>query len=278
MRNHQVGTPQWLARWQGVVPIVVVTVPLLFGIGSLLPDIMQSQLAVRYGMSHSVTAWAAPLIHTDLGHLGGNCVAYCVTASVGYALYHRAGIHRMYWRAMAALIVLVPLITTGVEYWLYVRWWAIATPGTTAVGDSDIVSTVIGVAVIGIGLVTKQSYHSRVARAVLLVAALLGVGALAVSVEAMGPSIGMVWGSGLFLLGRELHSGARESLDGLPRTAGSVHLLLLTAVSIVTILLVAMVPVPAGADGQILNVLAHVSGFLLGGGIAIVAVLTTHRN
>ncbi|QKG94320.1 hypothetical protein HPS36_15665 (plasmid) [Halorubrum salinarum] len=237
-----------------------------------LPSKLASELVFTYGNPSLVTAWTAATIHDSTGHLVSNLAWYGVVIGPAYALYTIWSHRRLFWLLYGSLLVVTPLATVAVDYWLLYLQWGLVGPNSIAFGFSGVVSAFGGLLAVGLAGVVAEWYSWRMSTVTTLAFVLSGLtGAAVRSPFAAFESTGLVAGGVLSVgvVGILLRwSYGRSS----PQQWLSAHYDALVIVGacgfVLAALVISMFTVESISAGRFSNVLAHGTGFVIGVSVA----------
>jgi hypothetical protein len=243
----------------------------LIGVHLWLPDTLLSQFVFRYGDPNLVTVWAAATIHDSTSHLVSNLAWYGIVIGPAYTLYAIWGRRRLFWLLYGSLLVVTPLTTVAVDYWLLYLRWGLVGPESIAFGFSGVVSAFGGLLAVGLaGVVTERySWSISIVTTVGFVASGLGIALYQsplVAIPTTGVlTVGIVVAVGLgsfWWRSREL------SICGWLSAHQEAILLFGACGIVVTALVAAMFSVETVSSGRVPNVVAHGTGFVTGVSLA----------
>ncbi len=235
----------------------------------VLPDALSNQLLFTYGDSSPITAWTAALLHGSNTHLYGNIVGYGLAIGFGYFLYvAHLQARRRFWLTAGVLVVLVPPITTAIDYVVLYQYAGVLADGATSRGISAVVSAFGGMLLAAIGFFVADEYGTQIGTLAVLLIWMASLGVLAATTGAMTPAL-----AGLFVLGSLLFAAAFANITGLADLARlparvAEHAENIVQVgcfgAVVALLFLLMVPDDVVHGDTFINVLSHATGFLLG--------------
>ena len=243
----------------------------LIGVHLWLPDTLLSQFVFRYGDPNLVTVWTAATIHDSTSHLVSNLAWYGIVIGPAYTLYAIWGRRRLFWLLYGSLLVVTPLTTVAVDYWLLYLRWGLVGPESIAFGFSGVVSAFGGLLAVGLaGVVTERySWSISIVTTVGFVASGLGIALYQsplVAIPTTGVlSVGIVVVVGL---GSFWWQSRELSICGWLSAHQEAILLFGACGIVVTALVAGMFSVEAISGGRFPNVVAHGTGFVTGVSLA----------
>ncbi|OYR78988.1 hypothetical protein DJ72_14580 [Halorubrum distributum] len=244
---------------------------MLIGVHLWLPDTLLSQFVFRYGDPNLVTVWTAATIHDSTSHLVSNLAWYGIVIGPAYTLYAIWGRRRLFWLLYGSLLVVTPLTTVAVDYWLLYLRWGLVGPESIAFGFSGVVSAYGGLLAVGLAGVVAERYSwpISIVTTIGFVASGLGIALYQsplVTIRTTGVlTVGIVVAVGLgsfWWRSREL--SVRRWLS----THQDAILLFGACGIVVTVLVAGMLSVEAVSGGRFPNVVAHGTGFVTGVSLA----------
>ena len=248
--------------------VLLLVVPsVLFGIHAWLPAGVSSRLVFTYGDPTLTTVWTAAAIHDSPAHLTANLGWYGLVVGAAYLVYVTWGRRRLFWLLYGALLVVAPLTTVAIDYWLLYQRWGLVGPDSIAFGFSGVVSAFGGLLVVGLFGVIAEWYTWPVSTATTVAFVASGVGIVlyqspllanpstVVPVAGILVAIGFVslrwWDRDLTV--RRWLSAHRPAIV-LAGTCGVV----------ISALVAGMFSIEPASGGRFPNVIAHGTGFVTG--------------
>ena len=239
----------------------------LIGVHLWLPNTLLSQFVFTYGDPNLVTAWTAATIHDSTTHLVSNLAWYGIIIGPAYTLYAIWGRRRLFWLLYGSLLVVTPLTTIAVDYWVLYQQWGLVGPDSIAFGFSGVVSAFGGLLAVGLAGVVAERYSWPIS--IVTTAGFLAIGSgialyqsPLVAIPTTGVlSVGIVVAVGLgsfWWRSREL--SVRRWLS----THQDAILLFGACGIVVTALVAGMLSVDPVSSGRFSNVVAHGTGFVTG--------------
>ncbi|TKX69221.1 hypothetical protein [Halorubrum sp. SP9] len=243
----------------------------LIGVHLWLPNRLLSEFVFIYGEPSLRTAWTAATIHDSTAHLVSNLAWYGIVIGPAYSLYAIWGRRRLFWLLYGSLLVVTPLSTVAVDYWLLYQQWGLVGPDSIAFGFSGVVSAFGGLLAVGLAGVVAEwySWPISIVTTVGFVASGLGIALYQsplVAIPTTGVlTVGIVVAVGLGSFWWRLRGlSIRQWLS-----AHQEAILLFGACGIVITALVAgMFSVETVLSGRVPNVVAHGTGFVTGVSLA----------
>lgn len=243
----------------------------LTGVHLWLPDSLLSEFVFTYGEPSLMTAWTAAAVHDSTAHLVSNLAWYGIVIGPAYTLYTVWDRHRVFWLLYGSLLVVTPLTTVAVDYWLLYQRWGLVGPDSIAFGFSGVVSAFGGLLVVGlIGVIAVwYSWRISIVTTVGFITSGLGIALFQSPLVAVPTSrilaVGIVAAVGLGSFSwRSRELSVRQWLS-----AHQEAILLFGACGIVvTALVAAMFSIEPVSGGRFPNVVAHGTGFVTGVSLA----------
>jgi len=239
---------------------------LLIGAHLWLPNALLSRFVFRYGNPNLVTAWTAATIHDSTAHLVSNLAWYGFVIGPAYTLYANWDRRRLFWLLYGGLLVITPLTTVAVDYWLLYQRWGLVGPESVAFGFSGVVSAFGGLLIVGLAGVSAEWYSWRISIATTVACVASGVvGAFYESSVLAVPRPVVLAGGVAVVIGFVLF---RQYGEPSTRRWVSTHkdaIILFGGCGVVVSgLVAAMFSVEAISAGRFMNVIAHGTGFVTG--------------
>lgn len=252
--------------------VVLLVIPsLLIGVHAWLSAGVPSRLVFTYGDPTLITVWTAAVVHGSSAHLTSNLIWYGLVIGLAYMIYVTWERRRLFWLLYGGLLVVAPLTTVVVDYWLLYQRWGLVGPGSIAFGFSGVVSAFGGLFVVGLAGVIAEWYSRpiSIATTVTFVGGGLVVAFFQSSLLAV-PSVGVLAGGVTVVMGLASLGWWSGRLS--PRRWLSTHLdeiVLIAACGIVVSALIAgMFSIEGVSSSRFPNVVAHGAGFVTGVSIA----------
>ena len=245
----------------------------LIGVHLWLPDTLLSQFVFRYGDPNLVTVWAAATIHDSTSHLVSNLAWYGIVIGPAYTLYAIWGRRRLFWLLYGSLLVVTPLTTVAVDYWLLYLRWGLVGPESIAFGFSGVVSAFGGLLAVGLAKVVAEWYSWPISIVTTLAFVVSGMGVAVVRSPLVASQRGGVVLAGV--LGIGMAGGLLAWYRGwisLPQwlsTHQDAILLVGVCGSVLSALVAGMVTIEGVSAGRFPNVIAHGTGFVTGVSVAM---------
>lgn len=231
------------------------------------PDPQLSAFVFTYGEPSVLTAWTAAAVHDSPAHLTANLGWYGLVVGAAYLVYVTWGRRRLFWLLYGALLVVAPLTTVAIDYWLLYQRWGLVGPESIAFGFSGVVSAFGGLLVVGLFGVIAEWYTWPVSAATTVAFVASGVGvalyqspllarpSTVVPVAGILVAIGFVslrwWDRDLTV--RRWLSAHRPAIV----LAGSCGI-------VISALVAGMFSIEPVSGGRFPNVIAHGTGFVTG--------------
>lgn len=268
--DRQVQT-SWTQSHSRDVAVLLVVAGTLIGVHFWLPERLLSEFVFTYGEPSLMTAWTAAAVHDSTAHLVSNLAWYGIVIGPAYTLYATWGRRRLFWLLYGSLLVVTPLTTVAVDYWLLYLRWGLVGPESIAFGFSGVVSAFGGLLAVGLaGVVTERYSRSiSIVTTVGFVASGLGIALYQsplVAIPTVGVlTVGIVVAVGL---GSFWWRSRGLSICGWLSTHQDAILLFGACGIVVTALVAGMFSVEAVSGGRVPNVVAHGTGFVTGVSLA----------
>ena len=254
-------------RYAAVVALFGV-VGVLIGVHLWLPDTLLSQFVFRYGDPNLVTVWTAATIHHSTSHLVSNLAWYGIVIGPAYTLYAIWGRRRLFWLLYGSLLVVTPLTTVAVDYWLLYLRWGLVGPESIAFGFSGVVSAFGGLLAVGLAKVVAEWYSWPISIVTTLAFVVSGMGVAVVrsplvASQRIGVVLGCVLGIGMagcLLTWRRGWIPLRQWLS----THQDEIVIVGVYGLVLSSLMAGMLAIEGVSDGRFPNVIAHGTGFITG--------------
>lgn len=250
--------------------VALLAIPgVLVALHFFLPDTIRSQLVFTYGESGPFTAWTSAYLHASNGHLYDNLFGYAIPAAFTYYLYTAyLQQRRRFWIIVAVLLGITPFITTTIDYVVLYQYIGFIPIGYTSQGFSGIASAFSGVFLTAIGFIVANEYDSEVGIHTALLIFLISLGVLTVANGILSLPLATMLIFGFVLLSTQYISLSDlrypSRLQYRVRKHDEAIFQIVTYGAIVCILVYSMIPIEIIQDGNIVNILAHIVGFITG--------------
>lgn len=237
---------------------LILTVPLVLTAVHLLPASVQQSFILEYHDPSAFNLWSAAFVHRGFTHFSGNAVAYCLYIVPSYLLFVLAGERRMFRYTFLSFLAILPAVLATVNI-------VVLGEGTGA-GFSGIASAFVGLTPVGVFVFIQNRVSQDVAVtdgvAVLLV--VLGGTALIYAGFVAAASI-LVIACLLVLYDiRRLGVDTVRTLASDLWMMGSHFLLVVSAFTLFVLSPILLFPANIVQGGQLVNILSHYSGLVLG--------------
>ena len=270
-------------RREALTPTQTVEIALLSGVAGVLivvhfflPEPLRSQFLFTYGEPTVVSAWTAAILHDSVSHLASSVTWYVIVMGSAYALTTTWERRRPFWSAVVGCLVLAPLVTKLVDYWLLRLQWNLVADATTARGFSGVVSAFGGLLYVSLTctVTARYGYDAGVATTGTIVLGALS--ALAITSAVLSPSVAVVLcvivafaiGIGIVRNRPKIptwRAWAWSQRDGLlPIVVGCV---------VVVVLLSQLFQVQLDETGRFVSVIAHGTGFTTGMVVTVIVFM-----
>lgn len=265
---------EWrLAALDTVLSLSIPTVLVLVHFS--LSDSLYTEVVFTFGDPSPVTVWTSAFAHGSMTHLSSNLAGYIITIVCGLRLYSaRLQARTQFWVTVVVLLVIVPPLTSVIDYVVLYRHAGLIADGATSKGFSGIVSGLGGVALAGIGFVVVDEYDATTGADTVLFVILAAFGVLTVTNEILTPTIAALLTLAVLVraVGLVLRSDLRRPSQIRHRVKQhAVSIVEIGGYAVVVCLLVSlMFPLEIVRDGGFVNILAHAVGFVSGAATAVV--------
>jgi len=260
------------------ISILVAIPAFLTAIHFLLPASVYENLVFTFNNANPVTAWAAAYLHESPQHLYDNLVGYGTVIGFIYYLYAvELQRRRLFWTTIAVLLAVTPFITTAIDYIILYQHAGLIAASGTSVGFSGIVSAFGGMLFTGIGGFVAAEYDAWDAVHTILLITLTALGALTTVNSILTPTIAVLLSIGFILLGVQFAPVAvirrpAQWSNYLRQYAGAAAKIVVYG-TVVCVLVIGMLPLDIVQNGSFVNILAHMTGFIFGAGVAHLLLL-----
>ncbi|MFC5134788.1 MULTISPECIES: hypothetical protein [Haloferacaceae] len=273
-------------RREALTPTQTAEIALLSGVAGVLivvhffvPESLRSQFLFTYGEPTVVSAWTAAFLHDSVSHLASSVTWYAIVMGSAYALTTTWERRRPFWFAVVGCLVLAPLVTKLVDYWLLRLQWNLVADATTARGFSGVVSAFGGLLYVSLARTVTARYGYAAGVATTGTIVLGALSALAITSAVLSPSVAVVlctiaaFAIGIWIVRNRpkiptWRAWAWSQRDGL--------LSIVVGCVVVVVLLSQLFQVQLDETGRFVSVIAHGTGFATGMIVTVLVLIAEY--
>ncbi|WP_128477348.1 hypothetical protein [Halorussus pelagicus] len=257
---------------------IAVAALVLVGVEFLLPAAVHAQLAFDHAALDPASLLTAAYVHANLGHLLSNLGGYVSLAVVTYLVCLHADRRAWFRRTLPVFLLVLPVTVNLTSYVVLETRFSGASPVSR--GFSGVVAGFGGFLLVAVAVHLRRSYSRETVFFVGQFAVLLLLGELLwIYADGVGLFEGGAIGTGLALAVSGIVSRARGRTfgDAYYQQVGFDLLYVALVFALLVWLVYGLFPADPAADGTFTNIFAHGAGFVEGGLLAALTLITVPR-